>query len=131
MTRDPDQTSMPSPDPARYDGSVPEPAYRTPHAEHRLREHPLDFDRFHNALRIMLNLDEHELELSRPDWLLYMKDPFRWFVRAPTPEAERIWALIEARQRAAVPDRHESRQQRRLGPSIVFHPGEQRRRRWP
>lgn len=32
-----EQMSMPRPDPARYDGSRPEPPYPTPHADHRLR----------------------------------------------------------------------------------------------
>lgn len=60
---------------------------------------------FHNALRILLNLDRHDLVehgvmgADEPDaWWAFGQDPYRWFIRADDATAEKLWRLIEARQ---------------------------------
>jgi hypothetical protein len=60
--------------------------------------HPLTCASFHNALRIMLNLEREELGLDVFAWETFQRDPYRWFIRASDADAERIWVLIEARQ---------------------------------
>lgn len=59
---------------------------------------------FHNGLRILLNIDCHELVAAgviRPGddgaWIKFREDPFRWMIRAPDPAAEALWAIIESR----------------------------------
>lgn len=66
---------------------------------------------FHNALRILLNIDRDELEaagvIPRGDhnaWGDFRQNPWRFFIRAPDPAAEKLWAMIEARQPAAYRD---------------------------
>lgn len=55
---------------------------------------------FHNALRILLNLDRDDLPfLDGRAWQRFRTDPFRFFIRADDPTADRLWAAIEARQR--------------------------------
>ncbi len=72
-----------------------------------------EFRTFHNALRILLNLDacdlieagaiEDQVEHRR-----FMDDPLMFFVRASDPRAAAIWAAIQKRQpealRVALPD---------------------------
>ena len=59
---------------------------------------------FHNGLRILLNIDMHELEEAgviakddMQDWYKFRRDPFRWLITAPDEAAERLWALMEKR----------------------------------
>ena len=66
----------------------------------------MNLPEFHNALRILLNLDCHELEsagiLPTTDaaaWERYQRDPFRFFIRADDATADRLWELIGTRQR--------------------------------
>jgi sulfur transfer complex TusBCD TusB component (DsrH family) len=65
----------------------------------------LSYAEFHNALRIMLNLDRSDLVqagvLDAQDergWARLRDDPFRWFIRAEDARAERFWRLIQRRQ---------------------------------
>ncbi len=67
----------------------------------------MQFAEFHNALRILLNIDRCELEVAgiiKPGdhnaWGAFHRDPFRWFIRADDSQAPKLWALIERRQRA-------------------------------
>lgn len=64
-------------------------------------------EEFHNALRILINLDAHELEaagvIPRGDhnaFGIFRRDPFRWFIRADDKTARKIFTLIERRQRS-------------------------------
>lgn len=69
-----------------------------------------DAARFHNRLRILLNIEERELmEVGAgidPDThhirgeLIdqFMADPFRTFIRADDPTAAAIWRIVEARE---------------------------------
>ena len=63
-----------------------------------------EMHRFHNALRIMVNIERHELAdgglvLSPEGWWAFQSDPYRWFIRASDADAVKVWALIESRQR--------------------------------
>lgn len=65
----------------------------------------MSFAEFHNGLRVLLNIDRHELEaagiIDRADhnaWGTFHRDPFRWFIRASDEQAERLWRIIQARQ---------------------------------
>jgi len=82
----------------------------------------MQFDEFHNALRILLNIDYHEMEQagvefgdSRTDvlggwsppgvserrekgWAEFRDNPHRWFIQASDEDANRVWKIIEARQ---------------------------------
>lgn len=59
---------------------------------------------FHNGLRILLNIDCHELVAAgiiqagdESAWGEFRNDPFRWMIRAPDPAAEKLWTIIESR----------------------------------
>lgn len=64
--------------------------------------------RFHNAMRILLNLDRDEIETegvinlldaaADAKWERFRTDPFRFFVRADDATAEKLWTIIEKRQ---------------------------------
>lgn len=65
----------------------------------------MTFDEFHNALRIMASLDEHELVAAsviesddKGAWGDFTADPYRWFIRAADQDAVKLWALIQSRQ---------------------------------
>ncbi len=61
---------------------------------------------FHNALRILLNIDMDQLEdagvIEKGDWGSwgsFRKDPFRWFITAPDAVADRLWTLMQKRMK--------------------------------
>jgi hypothetical protein len=74
----------------------------------------LTFSTFHNALRIMLNIDRDELVkagvvpdiVAHPEkhfvadeaWRQFNDSPYRFFIRIPTGQAQALWKLIESRQ---------------------------------
>jgi hypothetical protein len=63
----------------------------------------MSFHRFHNALRILLStdrvdLDDAGLPLNNADWAKFQADPFRFFIKANDTTAQKLWALVEARQ---------------------------------
>jgi len=62
----------------------------------------MKFAEFHNNMRIMLNIDRDVLESAgviefgdNVAWEMFIKNPFMWFIRAPTQQAQKLWALIE------------------------------------
>ena len=60
---------------------------------------------FHNALRILINIDRHDLVgagVGGHHWPAFRKDPYRWFIAATDADAERVWLLIESRQPGAL-----------------------------
>ncbi|MER8967698.1 hypothetical protein NKI25_18585 [Mesorhizobium sp. M0808] len=73
--------------------------------------------RFHNALRVLLNLNETRLreagvidenwgtpEASDRDQVgSFMENPFREAIRMPDANFDRLWALIESRQPTTSP----------------------------
>ncbi|TXH51334.1 MAG: hypothetical protein E6Q97_18745 [Desulfurellales bacterium] len=64
--------------------------------------------RFHNAMRILLNLDRDEIETegvinmldaaADAKWERFRTDPFRFFIACDDATAEKLWAMIEKRQ---------------------------------
>lgn len=61
---------------------------------------------FHNALRVLLSIDMHELEHAgairhgdRNPWGTFRRDPYRFFVRAADTTVERLWTIIERRMK--------------------------------
>ena len=74
----------------------------------------MTFDQFHNALRVLLNIDYDEFAQAvnkaqtdlppgfprdepEEQWPVFRDNPHMWMVRAPTPQAEAIWSIVEAR----------------------------------
>jgi len=60
--------------------------------------------RFHNALRILIGIDLDELRtagvvIADDQWISFRDDPYRWFIRASDSDAEKVWKIIEARQK--------------------------------
>lgn len=60
---------------------------------------------FHNALRILLNIDFRDLVQAgilqshdQAHWEQFHRDPFRYFIRADDTTVERLWDCIESRQ---------------------------------
>ena len=67
----------------------------------------MTFSEFHNALRILANIDWVELvdahALSDDDtagWLSFRENPWHWFILAADDEARAVWRIIEGRTRA-------------------------------
>ena len=60
------------------------------------------FAEFHNRLRKLLNIDQHELieagVMTADDteqWLAFQRDPWRWFIRADDHRAGLVWKIME------------------------------------
>lgn len=54
-------------------------------------------DRFHNMLRVLLNIGAHEL--GNPEWWPeYQRDPFRFFIRCDDERATLIWSAMAQRR---------------------------------
>ena len=60
----------------------------------------MDFNEFHNALRILCwNIERSEVPwMTDTQWGYFSPRPDKWFVTANDADAQRIWAVIEARQ---------------------------------
>ena len=64
----------------------------------------MSIDEFHNALRILLNIDMFELEdagvIATDDkqaWHEFRDNPFRWFIYVEDAKADRLWEIMEKR----------------------------------
>ena len=64
----------------------------------------MEYKEFHNALRIMMNIDRDEMERAKlidkgdhNQWGTFRKDPFRWFLRMPDNKALIFWDLLKKR----------------------------------
>lgn len=79
---------------------------------------PITFLGFHNALRVMLNVEMDDLVKARifaPDdidgYRKFSADPYRWFIRADQVTADRFWRIVGPRinsaRAARTPDRSE------------------------
>lgn len=69
------------------------------------RDITADFRRFHNRLRMLLNIDGLDFgeavgHTNDDEWATFRADPFRWFIRASDPDAEAVFALMLAREAA-------------------------------
>jgi hypothetical protein len=68
----------------------------------------MEMDIFHNNLRILLNIEFQELVQFKvfneedidvnSKWTAFQRNPFKFFIRADTESANKIWGLIQARQ---------------------------------
>lgn len=74
----------------------------------------MELREFHNALRVLLNIDADEfvgavyakeyagidtpnlLEI-KSNWVRFQENPWFWFIRANDTDAKAIWAVIEER----------------------------------
>lgn len=64
-----------------------------------------DQRQFHNNLRILMSIDRVELVqagiIKHGDvnaWGTFRRNPFRWFINAPDPDADKLWEIIKRRQ---------------------------------
>lgn len=62
-----------------------------------------DLHRFINALKILRSIDLHEMTeagivLSDGQWRFFCDAPDRWMMKASDADAERVWAIVQARQ---------------------------------
>lgn len=67
----------------------------------------MDAYKFHNACRILLNIDKDELEragviavdqVGGGDWKRFNDDILMFVIKLPTPRFEALWRLVEERQ---------------------------------
>lgn len=67
----------------------------------------LTLRRFHNALRILMNIDVDQFVAaggSIVEWTDFRDNPHLYFVRASDAVAEALWRIAEARQPVVAPD---------------------------
>ncbi len=64
----------------------------------------IHFREFHNAIRVVMNIDRGELvdagvmdESDHAAWRRFEADPFRFFISLQQEEAERFWYVIDSR----------------------------------
>ena len=66
----------------------------------------MELRKFHNALRILLNIDRDEIESDRSNpitdeqWDHFRSNPFVFFIRCDDATCQQIWDVIVARQTA-------------------------------
>ena len=65
----------------------------------------MNYPEFHNALRILMNIDQDELVnagvLISGDhnaWGEFRRDPFRWFILVPDEVSEKVWQIIKLKE---------------------------------
>jgi hypothetical protein len=66
----------------------------------------MTFEEFHNALRIMRNIDMHELveagvfrAANVEGYRAFAADPYGWFLRASDGAAMRVFQIVDARNK--------------------------------
>ena len=62
-----------------------------------------DLHRFINALRILANINRHELtdaglKVDDTHWLRFTNDLPTWFRKASDADARKVWEIVESRQ---------------------------------
>ena len=57
-----------------------------------------EFRRFHNALRILHNLDDRDLRLSPAHCEVFRQNPWRFFIICSDETAAKLWREIELTQ---------------------------------
>ncbi len=58
---------------------------------------------FHNALRILLNIDRWDVEwMTDSQWIEFLDNPHRFFIMRDDPTTDRLWAIIEERNRPRI-----------------------------
>ena len=68
------------------------------------KEGLMEFNQFHNALRILASIDRDELDCAGAidkdddtEWNEFRIDPFRWFFKVPDNKALKVWKLMKKR----------------------------------
>jgi hypothetical protein len=56
-----------------------------------------EFRRFHNGLRVLLNIDKSEFPGPDKDWPSFRGSPHRYFITCPDEVALALWRIIERR----------------------------------
>lgn len=75
----------------------------------------MNYDQFHNGLRVLCNIDYPEFSNAVTDgqshipaplrddpqecWPRFRDNPWRWFIRAPDCQSEAIWKIVEGRMK--------------------------------
>ena len=65
----------------------------------------MELREFHNALRIMINLDMDELVKAGAidddflEWTAFRGNPFMWMIRAEDARAQALWDLMKTRMK--------------------------------
>ena len=64
----------------------------------------MTYNEFHNALRVLMNIDADELENAgvidigdARAWDTFSANPWDWFIRAGTERGMKLWRLMEER----------------------------------
>lgn len=66
----------------------------------------MTFNEFHNALRVLSSIDYPEFDDAiRPvgghlpglTWSQFRDNPWAWFIRVPTAQAQAVWNIVERR----------------------------------
>ena len=69
----------------------------------------MELREFHNALRIMLNIDKVDFCLAGgtdDQWPAFRDNPHMWFISASDEQAAGLWTIIQARQQKVTQNRH-------------------------
>jgi len=53
---------------------------------------------FHNALRILTSIDRPDFPGTDEEWPRFRANPHTYFIRCSDEQADKLWAVIEARQ---------------------------------
>ncbi len=61
-----------------------------------------EFFRFHNGLRVLLNIDASEFPGPAEDWPTFRDNPWRYFIGCNDETARALWEIIERRNADAV-----------------------------
>lgn len=76
-------------------------------AANRIQEgakHFMDFEKFHNVLRVLRSIDRDELEAAgvlkagdHNQWGVFRRNPFMWLIRAEDWRARKVWEIVKRR----------------------------------
>jgi hypothetical protein len=61
-----------------------------------------EFGKFHNGLRVLLNIDAVEFPGPAEDWPEFRDNPWRYFIRAEDEVARALWKIIQRRNERAL-----------------------------
>ena len=64
----------------------------------------MNFNHFHNALRVLRSIDRHEFDeveysLTDNEWQRFRDNPYHFFIQAPDALAKGIFGIIESRSK--------------------------------
>lgn len=66
----------------------------------------MELREFHNALRVMKNIDRDELvaagvmpRADHNEWGEFRRNPYNWFLRKPDSICKKVWGIMERRMK--------------------------------